>query len=156
MTWETFRVGDFVVPYRDKAYKESRTIFDGYSSRVEDMPIPEYNGTPSEILGIALPYLAVCDIDTRRKFTVDLRRWEVRTCDREYAMLFVEEGKPYIPVKGKPMIKTSPKKDKLLGADRCPKCQEGMVSFRTEQVDYRYANWSMRCKKCKIECREYK
>jgi hypothetical protein len=43
-----------------------------------------------------------------------------------------------------------------LGADRCPKCQEVMVSFRTEHVDVRYATWSMRCKKCKIECREYK
>ena len=155
MSWETFKVGDFVVPYRDRAHKESRTIFDGYSTRVEDMPPAEYSGVASEILGITLPYLAVCCIDTRRKFTVDLRRWDMRTCSREYAMLFVEEGKPYIPVKGKPMINTGTKKDKLVG-DRCPKCQEPMISFRTEHVDVRYAAWSMRCKKCKIECREYK
>lgn len=155
MTWETFRVGDFVVPYRDKFYKESRVVFDGYSSREVGMPPVEYDGVPGEIQGISLPYLAVCDISTRRKFTVDLRRWEVRVCDREYALLFVEEGKPYIPVRGKPMINAGAKKDKLEG-DRCPKCQESMVSFRSEHVDIRYAAWSMRCKKCKIECREYK
>ena len=155
MSWETLRVGDFIVPYRDKAYRETRIVYDGYSSREVDMPPVEYNGVAAEILGIALPYLAVCELDSRRKFTVDLRRWEVRTCDREYAMLFVEEGKPYIPVKGEPMI-NSGTKNKVLEGDRCPKCQEKMVSFRSESVDIRYATWAMRCKKCKIECREYK
>lgn len=153
MSWETLRVGDFITVYRDKFHRESMIVYDGYSSREVDVPPVEYSGVPSEILGIALPFIAIRNIDTGNHYTIDLRRWDVQICTREYAKVFIPEDKAYIPKKGKTLISSS--KDKA-DTGLCPMCNEKMISFRPERIEYGYSNWSMRCKKCKIECREYK
>lgn len=151
MTWETFKVGDFVVPYRDKYHRETRMVFDGYSSKEIEVDPPTFDAVPAEILGISLPYLVVQNVNTEERFTIDLRRWDVQVCDREYVRCFVKEA--YIPIKGKTITREIKTQDTV---DLCPKCRERMVSFRPERVEIGYSNWSLRCKKCKIECREYK
>lgn len=151
MSWETFKVGDFIIPYRDKYHKDTRMIFDGYSSREVEVEPPTYDAVPGEILGIALPYLVLQNVDSKHRFTVDLRRWDVITCDKEYVRCFVKEA--YIPTKGKVITQDIKTQDNI---DLCPRCREKMISFRPERVEIGYSNWSLRCKKCKIECREYK
>lgn len=152
MSWETFRVGDFVIVYRDKFHRESKMIFDGYASKEIELGPAEYSGVPMEILGIALPYLACRNVDNNSHFTVDLRRWDVRVCDKKYVSVFVKEGDIYKGVKG--TVSAPISKDTTTGL--CPMCKEKMIEYRSDRVELGYSTLSMRCKKCKIECREYK
>lgn len=150
--WEELRVGDFVIPLRDKYHRERRVEYDGWATREVETQPPDYDAVPCEILGISLPYLALKNVDNQRHFTLDLRRWDLSVCNKEYVKVFLRKDETYITSKGKSLVGNTDS----VGGSLCPMCRQKMVSFRPERVEQGYSNWSLRCKKCKIECREYR
>src|SRR5688572_19986213 len=76
---------------------------------------PDFDGRPLEILAVCLPFL--CVTDGKKRFAIDVRKWDVQRISRRYA-----EQMQASETEGAKRFKKRPKKKEKPDPGTCPRC----------------------------------
>lgn len=130
-------VGDWIVLLDDRW----RQTIEYRDFLAVDAQRKEMNGTPFEVIGIALPYLAVRRLNERETGTLDVRRWVFRRAERSYVQALMQQERIDT------VLGSLEKGERKTNTRICPLCGAPMAETKL-MCD---GDWKLSCTECKFE-----